>query len=132
MKRLLCLVWLVACGGDDKAHFGVAPKPPNTDLIAGDYERHRPDLHTAIRFGNDGTVKLAKDKTKLDSETLAQGSYKLDGDQLTLSYTDGECANDGPGTYKIVVSKVGIHFQKVDDSCESRSHIDNEVWHRIK
>jgi hypothetical protein len=132
MKRLLCLVWLVACGGDDKAHFSVAPKPPNDQLISGDYERHSPDSHTAIRFEKDGTLKLAHDKAKLDSETLAQGTYKIDGDQLTLIYTEGVCANDGPGVYKIVVSKLGIHFAKVDDACEQRSKIDNEVWHRVK
>jgi len=130
---MLCLLLLVgACGGDEGAHYAVAPKPPNDQLITGDYERHSPDSHTAIRFEKDGTVKLAHDKTKLDGETIASGTYTLDKDQLTLIYNEGVCANDGPGVYKIVVSKVGIRFTKVDDACEQRSRIDNEVWHRIK
>ena len=130
MKRLAVLLLVVGCGGEE--HHAIAPKPPNDQLITGEYERRPPAGTTAIRFDKDGNVKLAHDKSKLDSETLAQGTYKLEGDQLTLVYTDGICANDGPGVYKIVVSKVGIHFAKVDDACEQRSKIDNEVWRRIK
>lgn len=125
---------LVACGGSDKpAHFSVAPKPPNDQLIVGDYERKPPAGTTAIRFDRDGNVKVAHDKGKLDgSEPIALGTYKLDGDQLTLTYTEGACKDDGPGIYKVVISKLGIRFSKVDDSCEQRSRIDNEVWRRVE
>ena len=38
----------------------------------------------------------------------------------------------GPGVYKVVISKVGIHFQKVQDSCDQRAKIDGQTWWRIK
>lgn len=136
MRRALISIALLtatACGGsDDHPHYAVAPKPPNDALIVGSYERRPPAGTTAIQFLRDGSVKLAKDKSKLGgAEVLATGTWTLDKDQLTILYTEGECAQDGPGTYKIVLSKLGVHFQKVDDACETRSHIDGEVWRRI-
>lgn len=100
----------------------------------GDYERKPPNGTTAIRFDRDGNVKVAHDKTKLDQggEPISIGTYKLEGDQLTLSYSEGACKDDGPGVYKVVISKLGIRFAKVDDSCEQRARIDNEVWRRVE
>lgn len=109
-------------------------KPPNTQLIVGEYERHPPDGTTAIRFRPDGGLRLAKSKAELDAEPpVAIGNWKLDGDRLTLTYDKGACTDgdDRTGVYTVVISKVGIHFTKVEDSCARRAAIDGQTWWRI-
>lgn len=128
----LVLAPLVACGPAPRA---VPPKPPNTELIVGEYERHPPDGTTAVRFRADGSVRLAKAKAQLDAEpALASGTWKLDGGKLTLTYEQGACSEAGEqtGVYNVVISKVGIRFAKVDDACEQRSKLDGQTWWRIK
>ena len=106
------------------------PKPPNNELIIGEFERRPPAGTTAMRFRADGSVTVAHDRSKLDGETLATGTFKLDKDQLTLSYDKGMCAGNGPGVYQVVISKLGIHFKKIQDGCDQRAKIDGEVWKR--
>jgi hypothetical protein len=124
---------LAACQEPPRA---VPPKPPNTELILGEYERHPPDGTTAIRFRADGSVRLAKTKALLDSEpALAVGTWKVEGTKLTLTYEQGACAEaagDKTGVYNVVVSKIGVHFTKVEDSCERRAAIDGQTWWRLK
>jgi hypothetical protein len=127
--RIAFLALIVACGGSE--HQAVPPKAPNNELILGEFERKPPEGTTAIRFRADGSVTLAHDRSKLDGATLATGTFSLDKDQLTLSYDKGMCAGNGPGVYQVVISKLGIHFKKVSDSCAQRAKIDGEVWRRI-
>ena len=42
------------------------------------------------------------------------------------------CPAGVEGTYKVVISKIGIRFTKVDDACERRAKIDGETWYRIR
>jgi hypothetical protein len=133
MRRLLGVVVLgavVAACGPDKPH-AVPPKAPNNELIIGLFERH-PPATTAARFRADGSVVIAHDRDKLDGPTIAEGHWELDKDQLTLTYDKGACAKQGTGTYKVVISKVGIRFTKVEDSCDERSQIDGQTWFRAK
>jgi hypothetical protein len=124
---------LLACSSGPHA---MPPKPPNTELIVGEYERHPPDGETAIRFRGDGSVRLAKNRAQLDAEPpLATGSWKLDGARLTLTYDQGICTErpgDRAGAYTVVISRIGIHFTKLEDSCERRSAINGQTWWRIK
>jgi hypothetical protein len=134
MRRLLGVVVLgavaVACG-PDKPH-AVPPKPPNNELIIGVFERRPPVGTTAARFRADGSVVIAHDHDKLDGPTIAEGHWDLDKDQLTLTYDKGACAKQGAGVYKVVVSKIGIRFTKVEDSCDERSQINGQTWFRAK
>ncbi|HEY4057331.1 MAG TPA: hypothetical protein VGM39_12020 [Kofleriaceae bacterium] len=110
------------------------PKRPNTELIAGGYERHPPDKPLAIQFNPDGSYRIAKEKGQLESSSNeGEGTYTVDGDTLTLEATKGMCSEAGQakGTYKVVLSKIGVRFTKVDDSCERRSHFDGQTWWRI-
>jgi len=124
---------LGACASQPHA---VPAKPPNTELIVGAYERHPPDGETAIRFRGDGSVRVAKSRALLDTEpALATGEWKVDGNRLTVTYAQGICterAGDKAGVYTVVVSKIGIHFTKVEDSCERRAAIDGQTWWRIR
>ena len=107
------------------------PKAPNNELIVGEFERRHQEAKTAARFTKEGYVVIASKADELDSKQLASGTYKLDGDQLTLTYDKGEmCERGASGVYKIVVSKIGIRFTKVDDACERRAKIDGETWYR--
>jgi hypothetical protein len=133
MRVLWLLPLIIACGKPEP----MPPKRPNTELIVGEFERHPPEGTTAMRFMSDGTFVLAKDKSQLDAKpAAATGTYKLDGDTLTFTNEQGTCAdaeNTKVGTYKVVISKIGIHFTKVgDDLCERRATIDNQTWYRIK
>lgn len=128
MRRFALAVLLAACGGKPEP---MPPKRPNNELIVGEFERRHQEAHTAARFQADGSVTLASKADELDSKTIAEGNYKLDGDKLTLVYTKGELCEAGvEGTYSVVISKVGIRFTKLDDACERRSKIDGETWYR--
>ena len=86
---------------------------------------------TAARFAGDGSVTIAHEASELDTKPLAAGTYKLDGDKLTLTYASGEmCPKGVEGTYTVVISRVGIRFTKVDDACERRARMDGETWYR--
>jgi len=132
MQRIvLGAVLLGACGGSD--HSPVPPKKPNNELIIGEFARRPPDGTTAARFRADGSVTVAHKREELDSKPLAAGTFELQGDQLTLTYRSGTmCPTGSSGTYKVVVSKVGIHFTKVNDDCDDRSKIDGQTWFRVR
>ncbi|HEU4726409.1 MAG TPA: hypothetical protein VFT22_00910 [Kofleriaceae bacterium] len=124
---------LAACASEPHA---VPPKRPNNELIIGEYERHKPDGETAIRFRADGSVRLARTRTLLDTEPpLAAGTWKLEGSKLTVTYDKGLCTEqpgEQTGIYNVVISRIGIHFAKVEDGCERRSGIDGQTWWRLK
>ncbi|MBL9017845.1 MAG: hypothetical protein JNL83_26905 [Myxococcales bacterium] len=114
----------------------VPPKPPNTDLIAGVYERHKPDGETAIRFETNGSYRIAKNREQFDVDPpVGTGTYKIDGDTLVMTADKGQCAEAGgtkEGTYKVVLSKVGIRWTRVADRCEARSRYDGQTWWRVR
>ena len=112
MLRLVLVAMVLSCGGSEHAY--VPPKKPNNELILGEFARRPPDGTTAARFRADGSITVAHDKNELDTKPLATGTYTLDKDQLTLTYTGGDmCKGGGPGVYKVVLSKIGIRFSKV-------------------
>jgi len=133
MRRAVLALVLLGCSSKPDAQ---PPKRPNNELIVGTFERHKPDGETAIRFNGDGTFREAKNKNDLEhTPHLADGTYKLEGDQLTLSNDKGACTESGgekTGTYKIVLSRIGIRFTKVDDSCQQRSRMDGQTWWRVQ
>jgi hypothetical protein len=136
-SRLGSVAWVVVSFGAcaEQPH-AVPLKAPNNELIVGEYERHPPDGQTAIRFRGDGSVRLAKTRALLDTEPpLATGQWKFDGDRLTITYDTGLCTDAGAdqgGSYKVVISKIGVHFTKVEDSCQRRAAIDGQTWWRIR
>jgi hypothetical protein len=128
---VFALALLAACGSSKPPP--MPPKPPNDELILGEFERHPPDGTTAARFRADGSITVAHDRADLDRKPLAVGTYKLDKDMLTLEYSQGTMCEAGvSGTYKVVVSKRGIRFTKVEDACDTRAKIDGQTWHRAK
>lgn len=129
MRSIVLACVLVACGKPEP----MPPKRPNTELIVGEFARRPPAGTTAARFAGDGSVTIAHEASELDSKPLATGRYTLDGDKLTLVYSSGEmCEASAEGVYTVVISRVGIRFTKVDDSCERRAKIDGETWYRVK
>ena len=129
MRLVWLAPWLLACGKPDPQ----PPKRPNNELIVGEFARRPPVGTTAARFRADGSVIVAHEQNELDTKPLATGTFKLDGDKLTLDYASGEMCKPGQeGTYTVVISKVGIHFAKVEDPCERRAKMDGETWYRIK
>jgi hypothetical protein len=130
-RWLLISIVVAACGGSDRP--STIPKKPNNELIIGEFARRPPEGTTAARFRGDGSVTIAHDQGQLDTKPLATGTFQLDKDQLTLSYTGGEmCKGSGPGVYKVVLSKIGIRFTKVSDDCEQRAKLDGQTWFRVK
>ncbi len=129
MRAAVLLVLVAACGSGHSS--AGPPKRPNNELIIGEFARRPPDGTTAARFRADGSITVAHEKGELDSKPLAVGTWKLEGDQLTLSYSKGEmCPPGTPGTYKVVISRIGIRFTKVSDSCDRRAKMDGETWYR--
>ena len=130
MRRVVIVALLAACSSKPEP---MPPKRPNNELIVGEFARKPPVGTTAARFRGDGSVVIAHEQKELDSKPLAEGTYKLDGDKLTVVYAKGEMCDAGvEGTYTVVISKVGIHFAKVDDACDRRAKMDGETWFRVK
>jgi hypothetical protein len=130
MRWLCMFAFVVGCG---PSHSGPPPKKPNEELIVGQYERRPPDGTTVIDFKSDGTLEEAHDRASLGSKDLATGTFDLQGDAMTLTYTGGDmCKGKGPGHYKVVISKVGIRFTMVDDPCDQRAKMDGQTWFRVK
>ena len=128
----VCLA-IAACSEKPSA---VPPKPPNNELIVGTFERKPPDGTTAIRFRADGSYRIGHDKSQIDKDPpVSSGTWKLEKDQLTLHADAGQCAEAAgtkDGTYSVVISKIGVHFKKQQDSCERRSAYDDQTWWRLK
>lgn len=120
------------CGGGEAEHpHAVPPKRPNNELIVGDYARKPPDGTMALRFRGNGEIAVAKDKSKLDAPE-AEGTFELDKDQMTLTFEKGElCTADQKGVYKVVISRVGLRFTKVEDDCEARARWDGSTFFRL-
>jgi len=133
MRGVLLVVFILGCSDKPAPQ---PPKRPNNELIVGTFERRKPDGETAIMFQGDGTFREAKNKGELEhTPHLADGTYKLEGDQLTLENSKGACTeSDGDkiGTYKVVLGKIGIRFTKVNDSCQRRSSMDGQTWWRVR
>ena len=112
----------------------IPPKLPNTALIAGVYERHQPDGETAIRFEENGSYRIAKNREQFDvNPPVGTGTYRIDGDTLVMTADKGQCAGGTKeGTYKVVLSKIGIRWTKVSDSCADRSRYDGQTWWRVR
>lgn len=127
----LALVLLVACSGPQDPP---PLKKPNDELVVGDFTRKPPDGEMAARFNADGTFFFAKSKAELDrTPHVADGTYKVDGDQLTFTADKGMCADAAKsGTYKVVISKIGIRFTKIDDGCADRARLDGQTLWRVK
>jgi hypothetical protein len=133
--RKLVIAACLAAGCQEPPH-AVPPKAPNNEIIFGEYERHPPDGTTAMRFRGDGSLRVAKTKAELDAEPpLASGTWKIDAGKLTITYDAGACTEretDKSGVYNVVISRVGIHFTRVEDSCERRAKLDGQTWWRVK
>ena len=112
----------------------VPAKRPNAELITGVYERHPPDGETAIKFTPDGGYRIATTRMQFDVEPAeGTGTYTLQGDTLTLEASKGMCAEGArTGTFKVVLSKVGVRFTKVSDACERRAKFDGQTWWRVE
>lgn len=132
MRRSLLLPLVAACASGS----GELPPPkrPNNELVVGDFARKPPDGEMAVRFSGDGTFFFAKTKGELGrTPHLADGTYEVDGDQLTFTAEQGMCANGTKaGTYKVVISKIGIRFTKVDDGCADRARLDGQTLWRLR
>jgi hypothetical protein len=132
----LALALVLALGACGPSHPPVPLKKPNDELIVGDFTRRGGDGKAAIRFARDGSYRLVKDKDSFEQASpLGDGTWKMSGDQLTLSAQHGICT-EGDGareaTYKVVISKVGVRFEKVTDDCERRATMDGQTWWRLR
>ena len=128
--RLLVLVLVAACATPADRP---PPKRPNNELVVGDFTRKPPDGEMAVRFGADGRYFFVKSKAELDrTPHLADGTYRVDGDQLTFVADKGMCAGGAAtGTYQVVISRIGVRFTKVDDPCADRARLDGQTMLRI-
>lgn len=129
MRRFTLLVLAACSSTPDPA----PPKRPNNELVVGDFARKPPDGEMAVRFGADGTYFFVKSKAELGrTPHLADGTFKVDGDQLTFLAEKGMCADGASsGSYKIVISKIGIRFTKVADDCADRARLDGQTLWRL-
>ena len=89
--RRIALLLLAACSSTPDP---APPKRPNNELVVGDFARKPPDGEMAVRFSADGTFFFAKTRSELArTPHLADGTFKVDGDQLTFLAEKGMCAD---------------------------------------
>ena len=132
MRRVVLLAVLAAC--PSATPDPQPPKRPNNELVVGDFSRKPPDGEMAVRFGTDGSFIFAKTKGDLGKPPhLADGTFTVEADQLTFTATKGMCADGAKsGSYKVVISKIGIRFTKVDDGCADRARLDGQTLWRVQ
>jgi hypothetical protein len=134
MRIALTMIMMatVGCGGGEAEHpHAVPPKRPNNELVVGDFARKPPDGVMALRFRANGGIAVGKDKTKLDAPE-AEGTFEIEKDQMTVTFEKGEmCPADQKGVYKVVISKLGIRFTKVEDECAARARWDGSTFWRL-
>lgn len=133
----LSLALSLSLAGCGPSHPRPPLKKPNDVLIVGDFTRRGGDGKAAIRFARDGSYRLVKDKDSFAQDPpLGDGTWKISGAELTLSAQHGLCADEGgdarDATYKVVISKVGVRFEKVSDGCERRAAMDGQTWWRLR
>lgn len=117
-------------GGDAEHPHAMPPKRPNNELVMGDFARKPPDGTMALRFRGNGGIAVGKDKSKLD-QPMAEGSFEIEKDQMTITFDKGDmCTAEQKGVYKVVISKLGIRFTKVEDDCEARARWDGSTFWR--
>jgi hypothetical protein len=131
MRRSLWLLVAACSSGTSEVK---PPKAPNNELVVGEFARKPPDGEMAVRFGPDGSFVFAKNKGELaHTPHLADGTFKVEADQLTFAADKGMCAEGAKsGTYKVVISKIGIRFTKVEDGCADRARLDGQTLWRLK
>ena len=131
LALVLVVVGSGACGGAAEEHaHAQPPKRPNNELIVGDFARKPPDGTLALRFRANGEIAVGKDKTKLDAPE-ASGAFEIEKDQMTITFDKGElCTPEQKGVYKVVISKIGLRFTKVEDDCEARARWDGSTFFR--
>ena len=129
--RRAALLLIAACGTPSDRP---PPKRPNNELVVGDFARKPPDGEMAVRFGGDSSYFFTKSKAELDKPPhLSDGTFKVEGDTLTFTADKGMCADSSKsGSYKVVISKIGIRFTKVDDDCSDRARLDGQTLWRLK
>lgn len=134
MRLVLACLVLAACSSPPAPQ---PPKRPNNELIVGSFERHPPDGTQVLAFRGDGSFELFHDRAAQDKgDVAASGHFTIASDQLTFTNEKGLCSDDAnlrTATYKVVISKLGVHFTKAgDDLCDRRASIDGQTWHRFK
>ncbi|MCX5745829.1 MAG: hypothetical protein NT062_25415 [Proteobacteria bacterium] len=136
MPILIPLLLAIGCGEAAKPKI-LPPKRPNDELVVGEFERHPPQGTMAMRFRANGAVTVAKDRAGLDRPpVLGDGTYEVgkedQKDQMTLTFETGDmCTPEQKGVYKVVISKLGLRFTKVEDDCEARARFDGTTFWRV-
>ena len=105
-----------------------------TPVTAGDLEGtwYVAESEGYVRNNTDGTYEVARDLLGLDSNTILQGRFEVDGDTLTLiSSAASEFCNEGDtGHYRVELIDADHHRTTlIDDECAIRgqfSVINNE------
>ena len=128
----MMLISVVACGGGGgEKPMVMPPKRPNNELVVGDFARKPPEGTMALRFRGNGGIAVGKDKTKLDTPE-AEGTFEIEKDQMTVTFDKGDmCPAEQKGVYKVVISKLGIRFTKVEDDCDARARWDGSTFCRL-
>ena len=112
-------------------------RPPRVDpTLLGDFERRDSDGGRVLRLTDDGRFRTAADRANLDQSRFdGLGTWRLEGDQLTLISAKGICAESSAtqvGVYRITAAKVGLRFARLSDACGARASLDAQTWWRIR
>lgn len=90
-----------------------------------------PDGNTvtsSITFKADGSFEL---DIAMDGNVEGKGTYKVEGDNVTIVATGAGCDNV-PGTYKMVVNGDSIKPELVTDGCTNRAQGVPALLTRVK
>jgi hypothetical protein len=99
------------------------------DFKKGSYSVTGGDVKWSLNFGENNKVSVLR-----NGEVAVEGTYKVNGDELSLSDETGPMACGGEqkiGKYKWKLEDKKLTLTKVQDLCEGRSGaLTSQVWVR--
>ena len=106
VSAIVCLAASFAAADDKKSD--------NAKLIVGKWEVTKADPETVgvgavVEFFKDGKMKVA------GADMTIEGTHKVSGDKVTISFKAGDQENKMEGTYKLKGDKFDITFKMGDN-----------------
>jgi hypothetical protein len=79
------------------------------------------NLSSVIKFGENGTYRIAYNVERLDTRPIDKGQFKLEGEHITFIPSESPACKTNTGEYTIKMTEKGnFEFTRLEDPCDRR------------